>query len=327
MKTSAFALALCILLNATPQTRLIERQSLALVQRTLASDLDAKLPGLPFATWHNQLVGPQAGVVWQLTECGEIDRTAQDLRACVEVNASLLDGRKVIVAITVGTFKKGITGKPVFFRAVVEQDEQLYEAQQLSDVPSMLSSPEAIPAAEIAIKPRSIDLPVIKSYPMKIEGLPQVEPLLPPLPTWPPLPDSEFSPESSEQASLPPFPDPGTSPEASRLMEIRSQPTDISQSPQNVAEGVLDGKAITRVRPVYPSSAKMMNALGIVKVRITISEVGRVIQAKAISGHMALRSAVLEAAYKWVFKPTTLNGVPVKVQGILTFDFTHNSQF
>jgi TonB family protein len=65
-----------------------------------------------------------------------------------------------------------------------------------------------------------------------------------------------------------------------------------------------------------------MNALGSVEVRILISPDGRVIEAQAVSGHMALRSAAVEAAYKWVFNPTVLNGARVKVQGILTFIFT-----
>jgi len=29
-----------------------------------------------------------------------------------------------------------------------------------------------------------------------------------------------------------------------------------------------------------------------------------------------------EAALQWSFKPTTLNGQPVKVKGVLTFNFT-----
>jgi len=64
-----------------------------------------------------------------------------------------------------------------------------------------------------------------------------------------------------------------------------------------------------------------MNATGTVEVEITISEAGLVIEAKAISGHLALRSAAVDAARKWVFKPPMLNGKPIKVKSVLTFVF------
>jgi Gram-negative bacterial TonB protein C-terminal len=47
-----------------------------------------------------------------------------------------------------------------------------------------------------------------------------------------------------------------------------------------------------------------------------------VIEASAISGHPLLRESALQAARQWVFKPTELSGTPIKVQGILTFNFT-----
>jgi TonB family protein len=61
-------------------------------------------------------------------------------------------------------------------------------------------------------------------------------------------------------------------------------------------------------------------------VQVTISETGRVIDAKAISGHQALRPAAVNAAYKWVFKPTTVDGAAIKAQGVLTFDFKSRPQ-
>jgi TonB family protein len=64
-----------------------------------------------------------------------------------------------------------------------------------------------------------------------------------------------------------------------------------------------------------------LNAIGTVEVEVTISEVGLVVEAKAISGHLALRSAAVEAARKWVFKPTIFSGAPVRIKGVLTFTF------
>ncbi|MGE0883633.1 MAG: TonB family protein [Blastocatellales bacterium] len=88
-----------------------------------------------------------------------------------------------------------------------------------------------------------------------------------------------------------------------------------------VSEGVLQGRAIKRQKPVYPAIAKSVRASGMVQVLVTISEEGRVTEANAISGHPMLRPAAVEAARQWVFTPTLLSNVPVKVQGVLSFNF------
>jgi TonB family protein len=81
------------------------------------------------------------------------------------------------------------------------------------------------------------------------------------------------------------------------------------------------GSALTKVAPAYPPEAKEAGVSGKVQVQVTISEEGRVIEAMAISGPELLREAAVQAAKQWVFKPTRLDGAPVKVQGILTFNF------
>ena len=92
-----------------------------------------------------------------------------------------------------------------------------------------------------------------------------------------------------------------------------------------VSESDLQSRVITRVKPVYPPSAKKMNATGPVEVEITISEEGLVVEAKAISGHIALRSAAVDAARKWVFKPATFKGANIRTKGVLTFMFAPSS--
>jgi len=89
-----------------------------------------------------------------------------------------------------------------------------------------------------------------------------------------------------------------------------------------VSKGVLTGEAVTKVQPTYPSIAKQINAAGEVQVAILINENGRVIEAKAVKGHPVLRAAAEDAARKWVFRPTLLDGKPVKQPGTLTFVFT-----
>jgi TonB family protein len=105
-----------------------------------------------------------------------------------------------------------------------------------------------------------------------------------------------------------------SSPDAS---DTATQPKKIT-----VSGGVLQGKAIVKVQPLYPPVARAARASGAVQVQITISETGEVIEAVIVSGHQLLREAALQAARQWLFKPTELSGTPIKVQGILTFNFS-----
>jgi TonB family protein len=90
----------------------------------------------------------------------------------------------------------------------------------------------------------------------------------------------------------------------------------------SVSGGVLQGTAIHKVQPPYPPIAKAARASGAVQVQVGVNEAGYVIDATVLSGHPLLREAAVEAAKQWQFKPTELGGTPVKVQGVLTFNFT-----
>jgi len=309
LKIFVLANVLCIWMTGVPQTGSFEKQALSSVQGMLASNLDAELPSRPFGIWFSQVIGSEAGVVWQLTECGErivaSGEAGQDLPACTEVNANLVDGRKVFVAISVGTFKRGLTRKPAFFRAVVEHNEQFHQVRRLSDLPEMLRAPDGPPGNRLATKTknRTVNLPVIKADPARITSPSRGDYLL-----------SLSSPVAGPVVN-------GSSPG-----EAPPPPPAPPQNPEKVSETELQGRAITRAKPVYPPSAKKINASGTVEVRVTISEEGLVSEATAISGHFALRSVAVEAARKWVFKPVIFNGVPIKVTSILTFVFAPSAK-
>jgi protein TonB len=73
--------------------------------------------------------------------------------------------------------------------------------------------------------------------------------------------------------------------------------------------------------PLYPAIARAAGAQGTVKVRVTVDEQGRVIEARAVGGHPLLQSAAVEAARHARFKPTILEGQPVRVAGTLSYNF------
>jgi TonB family protein len=85
--------------------------------------------------------------------------------------------------------------------------------------------------------------------------------------------------------------------------------------------GVLNGKADKRVQPTYPAVARAAGASGAVSVEVNVDEAGNVASARAISGHPLLQQAAVDAARQWTFKPTTLEGKPVRVAGTITFSF------
>lgn len=88
-----------------------------------------------------------------------------------------------------------------------------------------------------------------------------------------------------------------------------------------ISGGVLNGKAISLPKPSYPPIARQAHASGQVVVQVTIDENGGVISAHAVSGHPLLQAAAVAAARGARFSPTKLSGQPVKVTGVITYNF------
>ena len=92
---------------------------------------------------------------------------------------------------------------------------------------------------------------------------------------------------------------------------------DQSSGPLNV----LNGRALKLVTPGYPDSARRAHASGTVVVNVLIDEKGKVIAAKAISGHPLLLDVSVRAAKDSLFSPTLLADKPVKVHGLIQYNF------
>lgn len=88
-----------------------------------------------------------------------------------------------------------------------------------------------------------------------------------------------------------------------------------------ISGGVLNGKAISKPEPPYPPAAKAARASGTVVVQITVDEKGKVVEAKAVSGHPLLQASAVAAARQARFSPTLLAGKPVKVTGTISYNF------
>jgi TonB family protein len=111
----------------------------------------------------------------------------------------------------------------------------------------------------------------------------------------------------------------------------------VAQQPRVINGGVLNGKAVSLPKPVYPEHLKTAKIAGAVSVNVVIDENGHVIFAEAemndarsgsdassepTSVDPGLREAAESAARQARFSRTLLNGEPVHVKGKLLYSFT-----
>jgi hypothetical protein len=67
------------------------------------------------------------------------------------------------------------------------------------------------------------------------------------------------------------------------------------QAPESrqISGGVLAGMAVERPQPSYPKMARAAGIEGAVVVEVTVDEAGRVVAARAVSGHPLLRDGMM----------------------------------
>ncbi|HSI87628.1 MAG TPA: energy transducer TonB [Pyrinomonadaceae bacterium] len=88
-----------------------------------------------------------------------------------------------------------------------------------------------------------------------------------------------------------------------------------------IVGGVLNGKAKALPRPEYPAGARSMRITGPVTVHVLIGTDGMVKSAGTLTGHPQLADSARDAACAARFAPTTLEGKPIEVTGVLTYTF------
>lgn len=92
----------------------------------------------------------------------------------------------------------------------------------------------------------------------------------------------------------------------------------ITPTEGTILGGVLNDLAIDLPKPEFPSDTK---GSGTVTVEVVVNEKGEVSASSVVSGPQPLWSAAGAAARKARFHPPLKDGKPVKVAGMLTFDF------
>jgi TonB family protein len=103
------------------------------------------------------------------------------------------------------------------------------------------------------------------------------------------------------------------------LEAIRKQSAPAKPPP---IDKLLNGYAVSFPKPEYPVRAREQHLSGKVVVEVEIDEQGKVISARDVCGGIPyLGEAAVKAAQKARFAPTTVSGVPVKVKGVLQYNF------
>ena len=84
---------------------------------------------------------------------------------------------------------------------------------------------------------------------------------------------------------------------------------------------LINSRALLLPKPPYPPLAKQIRLHGTVVIQVLIDENGKVLSARPVSGHPMLIPEAQRAAMQAKFSPTTLNGVAVKVSGMISYNF------
>lgn len=121
------------------------------------------------------------------------------------------------------------------------------------------------------------------------------------------------APEKSSDAVSPP--------PSAATTQPSPQPANGSAPKTPLNAGQLNSKALSLPKPLYPETARRMRLEGVVRVLVLIDESGKVVSARAESGHMILRGAAVEAARQARFAPALVSGQPVPISGFITYTF------
>ncbi len=122
-----------------------EKRVINYARRIRASTLDSSLPRTTIEAWFRSVVGRKAKISWETNDCGEQTGAPGaakiDAPMCAQVRAKLEGNREVGISIAVGTFRKGIFGKPAVFYVYINDGGSIRPVSALAELPSLLKSP------------------------------------------------------------------------------------------------------------------------------------------------------------------------------------------
>lgn len=139
-----FSLLTLALWAQGPTISKAEQAAIQRAKTTLVSSLDNSLPKVTLEFFLNYESGG-ADIRWEVNDCGEqtgnpADR-GSDSPMCVEADFAK-DQTTVTVSVSVGTFKKGVSGAPaLFYISVQDSSGKSRSLRRLGELPKELHRP------------------------------------------------------------------------------------------------------------------------------------------------------------------------------------------
>lgn len=143
MKVICFAVlawvAFAVICQAQSPRR--DRAAIAKVKRLSVSKLDRKLSPKPLSQWIQGVVGRSRRIAWEVNDCGEQDGSGdqKDFPICVGADTKLRDGTEVSILVVVGSYRRGVVGKPQIWWIYLKNKEgALTDVDRLGQLPGAL---------------------------------------------------------------------------------------------------------------------------------------------------------------------------------------------
>jgi hypothetical protein len=138
---------LLVMMLSIPQatTKTDEARGIEAAKNADVHRIESSLPDKPFEQWIRELVGPQAGITWEVNDCGEqtgnpASDTGRDLPICATAKVTLSGNRKLYVSLWVGTYASGIRSDKVslYHTLLVEPDGSMNWVKTLARLPDAI---------------------------------------------------------------------------------------------------------------------------------------------------------------------------------------------
>ncbi|HSS98389.1 MAG TPA: TonB family protein, partial [Terriglobales bacterium] len=97
--------------------------------------------------------------------------------------------------------------------------------------------------------------------------------------------------------------------------------TSLPQLAKQQSQGATPIVLERKVMPTYPQQAQTLRREGMVVIHATVSETGKVLQMKLVSGDPLLGKAAMDAIRQWRYRPAVLNGVPTVSETDIPLNF------